>query len=165
MRIVIGVGTPFRRDDGAGPAVIDLLRADPPAGVALAVTDGEPARLIALWDGADRAVVVDAVSADPAVPGRIHALDLTTARRPASVDALAPTAPDAAPRPPASGHALGLEDAVALGAAVGCMPCELHVLAIEGGDFGWGPGLSPPVACAVREVAARVRALVEGAAG
>lgn len=150
MSVVIGVGATFRRDDGAGPAVIDLLRRDPPPGVLLAVTDGEPARLIGLWDDTDRAVVVDAVSADPAVPGRVHELDL-------------PGLEGVRPDPGTGGsHALGLGEAVALGAAVGSMPRVLRVFAIEGGDFGWGPGLSPPVARAVEEVAARVRAWLAG---
>ncbi|RFU36640.1 hydrogenase maturation protease [Actinomadura logoneensis] len=139
--IVIGVGNDLRRDDGAGPAVIEALRGRVRA--TLAVTDGEPARLIALWAGADRAVVVDAVRADPPRPGRIHDLGVRTA-------ALA--------RRPVTGHALGLGDAVALGLAVGQVPVRLRVLAIEGIDFGFGPGLTPHVAEAVTVVADRIAA-------
>ncbi|MFD9825146.1 hydrogenase maturation protease, partial [Streptomyces violascens] len=78
---VIGVGDDFRRDDGAGGAVVDRLRERAverplPAGTVLATCDGDPARLIALWEGADLAVVVDAAHAHPANPGRVHRLDL-----------------------------------------------------------------------------------------
>jgi hydrogenase maturation protease len=133
---VIGVGNDFRRDDGAGPAVVEALRGRVEA--RLAVTDGEPARLIALWAGADLAIVVDAVRADPPAPGRVHDLD---------AEAAALTAR------PVTDHALGLGDAVALGLAVGQMPARLRVLAIEGADFGLGHGLTPRVAAAVGAIA------------
>lgn len=136
MTIVIGVGNDFRRDDGAGPAVAEALRGRVRA--TLAVTDGEPARLIALWAGADLAIVVDAVRADPPHPGRIQDLDAEAATLAARS---------------VSGHALGLGDAVALGLAVGQMPGRLRVLAIEGADFGFGLGLTPRVGAAVDAVA------------
>ena len=70
--VVIGVGNEFRRDDGAGPAVVARLRDLAPPGVRLVVTDGEPARLVEAWTGAALAVVVDAVRAEPARPGTVH---------------------------------------------------------------------------------------------
>ena len=71
--MVIGIGNEFRRDDGAGPAVVSALRdLAPPPGVELMITDGEPARLIEAWTGARLAVVVDAVRAQPPRPGRVH---------------------------------------------------------------------------------------------
>ncbi|MBX6770055.1 MAG: hydrogenase maturation protease [Actinomadura rubrobrunea] len=146
MTIVIGVGDRFRRDDGAGPAVVEALRGRTPDGVTLAVTDGEPARLIELWAGADLAIVVDAVRAEPSRPGRVHE-----------------TGPDAVPRSggSASSHTLGLGEAVALGRAMDRMPEELRVLAIEGAQFGWGCELTPPVAAAVETVAERIATLLD----
>lgn len=136
--IVIGVGTPFRHDDGAGPAVVDALRDRTPPGVTLAVTDGEPARLIELWAGADLAVVVDAVRADPPRPGRVHEFH----------DAVADDG-----HGHVTGHGLGLGAAVELARALDRMPAHLHVYAIEGTDFSLGLGLTPPVAASVRRVA------------
>ena len=40
--MVIGVGNEFRRDDGAGLAVVARLRDRVPPGVELVLTDGEP---------------------------------------------------------------------------------------------------------------------------
>ena len=82
--VVIGVGNEFRRDDGAGPAVVTSLRGQVPPGVDLVLTDGEPTRLIEAWTGAALAVVVDAVRADPPRPGRVHrfVLDRPMACRP-----------------------------------------------------------------------------------
>jgi hydrogenase maturation protease len=68
--VVIGVGNEFRRDDGAGLAVLTSLRDRVPPGVEIVLTDGEPIRLIEAWIGAALAVVVDAVRADPPRPGR-----------------------------------------------------------------------------------------------
>ena len=70
--VVIGVGNEYRRDDGAGLAVVARLRDRVPPGVELVLTDGEPTRLIEAWTGAALAVVVDAVRADPPRPGPVH---------------------------------------------------------------------------------------------
>ncbi len=79
--VVIGVGNEFRRDDGAGPAVVAGLRDLAPPGVRLVVTDGEPTRLIEAWAGAALAVVVDAVrvqspNTGPSRPGTVHRFEV-----------------------------------------------------------------------------------------
>ncbi|NUP50906.1 MAG: peptidase M52, partial [Catenulispora sp.] len=68
--IVIGVGEPFRHDDGVGPAVIAELRRLAEAGALplearLATAFGEPTELIELWCGARLAIIVDVAAADP----------------------------------------------------------------------------------------------------
>ena len=138
--VVIGVGNEFRRDDGAGPAVLARLRDLAPPGVRLVVTDGEPARLVEAWTGAALAVVVDAVRADPPHPGKVHRFVVDR--------------PRSGTGPGASSHGLGLDDAIALAVALDRMPGRLIVHAIEAADLTQGPGLSPPVAAAVG-VAAR----------
>jgi hydrogenase maturation protease len=55
--VVIGVGNEYRRDDGAGLAVVTSLRDRVGAGAELVLTDGEPTRLIEVWTGAALAVV------------------------------------------------------------------------------------------------------------
>ena len=144
--VVIGVGNEFRRDDGAGPAVVARLRGQVPPGVRLMVTDGEPAGLVEAWTGAAVAIVVDAVRAEPPHPGRVHRFVLD---RPRPVDP---------PSRPASSHGLGLDDAVGLAMALDRMPGRLIVHAIEAADLGQGPGLTPPVAAAVAAVADAVLA-------
>jgi hydrogenase maturation protease len=147
--VVIGVGNEFRRDDGAGLAVVTSLRDRVPPGVELVLTDGEPTRLIEAWTGAALAVVVDAVRADPPRPGRVHrfVLDrpLTGATR------------------TASSHGFGLDDAIRLALALDRMPGRLIVHAIEAADLTQGTGLTPPVAAAVDEVAGAVLSDLRGA--
>ena len=140
--VVIGIGNEFRRDDGAGPAVIARLRGRVPAAVRLVVTDGEPTRLIDAWTGAALAVVVDAVRVPgprPPDPGHVHRF---VAGRPG------PAADQTA-----SSHGFGLGDAVALALALDRMPGRLIVHAIEAADLTQGPGLTPAVAAAVDIVA------------
>jgi hydrogenase maturation protease len=140
--VVIGVGNEFRRDDGAGPAVVGRLRDRVPPGVELVITDGEPTRLVEAWTGAALAVVVDAVRAQPPHPGRVHRFvvdrPVTGAGR------------------TASSHGLGLDDAVRLALALDRMPGRLIVHAIEAADLAQGTGLTPPVAAAVGTVASAV---------
>ena len=140
--VVIGIGNEFRRDDGAGPAVLARLRGRVPGGVGLLVSDGEPAGLIEAWTGVSLAVIVDAVRAEPAVPGRLHRLVLHQAG-PAEVT-------------PVSSHGLGLDSAIGLARALDRMPGTLIVHAVEAADLGQGPGLTPAVAAAIDALARAV---------
>ena len=140
--VVIGVGNEFRRDDGAGPAVVGRLRDLVPSGVELVITDGEPTRLIEAWAGAALAVVVDAVRAEPPHPGQVHRFVVNR--------------PEAGAGRQASSHGFGLDDAIALAAALDRMPGRLVVHAIEAADLTQGTGLTPAVAAAVGVVAAAI---------
>jgi hydrogenase maturation protease len=146
--VVIGVGNEYRRDDGAGLAVVISLRDRVPPGVDLVLTDGEPTRLIEAWTGAEVAVVVDAVRADPPRPGRVHRFELDRALTGATRTA--------------SSHGFGLDDAIQLALALDRMPSRLVVHAIEAADLGQGTGLTPPVAAAVDEVASAVLSDLHG---
>ena len=136
--IVIGVGNPYRRDDGIGPAVIERLRRRHLPGVNLAECDGEPTRLLDLWAGAEMAIVVDAVRTASPHPGTIHRRSL---RHPST------------PRMRGGGtHAVDLGDAVALAAALDLLPRTLLLYAVEAGDTTPGEGLTPPVQAALDEL-------------
>ena len=112
----------------------------------LALSDGEPGRLIDLWEGASLAVVIDAVRDSARPPG--HTCQL-------AADALAGMADGAA-----SSHGIGLGDTVELARALGRLPARLTVLAVVGRDFGFGAGLTAEVAAAVAELVEQVREIV-----
>lgn len=144
--VVVGVGNEFRRDDGVGWAVVALLRerarhrADGPGSeVEFTVSDGDPARLIDMWRGADLCVVVDAAHAHPGCPGRVHRLELRKGTP--------------APAASASTHGMGLGEAVELSRALDTLPARLVVFAVEGEDTSMGTGLSTPVRNAVTPLA------------
>jgi hydrogenase maturation protease len=139
--VVIGVGNPYRRDDGVGPAVIDRLRQRVPLDVRLDESDGEPSQLLELWSEVDLAIVVDAVRTVEGRPGRIHRRNLETSVSGAS---------------PASSHRVELGDAVALAQAVDRMPGTLVMYGVEVSDISFGPGLSPAVESAADAVVAEI---------
>jgi hydrogenase maturation protease len=135
--VVIGIGNSFRRDDGVGPAVAGRIADAALPGVSVVTASGEPSALLDAWSGVARAVVVDAVAGEHAVPGRVRrwtAEDLDT------VTAVV------------SSHALGLAETAALGRVLGRMPAELVVFTVETADTGHGVGLTPAVAAAVPTV-------------
>lgn len=141
---VIGIGNPYRRDDGAAGAVLQRLAqrwgSDPR--VRLVELDGESVRLVQAWEGSACVWIVDAVrSGRPA--GTIHEVD---AQHLADID-------DTGARL-GGGHLMGLGEAVDLARALELMPADLRILGIEGVDFDHGEGLGP-------EVTAGVEAAVE----
>ena len=136
--IVIGVGNEYRHDDGAAIEVINRLRRQHLPGVSLVTTDGEPSRLIDLWEHAELAVVIDATRTQRSAPGRIHRFTVDEAV--------------ADPGNSASSHGLGLGEAVELGRALGRMPERLIFLAVEGVDFSIGLGFSPAVTHAIHDL-------------
>lgn len=146
--VVIGIGNGFRRDDGVGPVVAELVRERSatrplPAGTAVHTCDGDPGRLIGLWQNAALAVVVDACFPPSPRPGRVHRWC---------------PLPDTVPRLAArhSTHGLGLAEAVRLAHVLGRGPRRLVVYAVEGADRSLGTGLTPAVADAARALAERV---------
>ncbi|OIJ95313.1 hydrogenase maturation protease [Streptomyces monashensis] len=147
--VVIGVGNPLRGDDGVGPAAVEALRGRVPDGTVLAVSDGEPARMLDLWRGADTVVVVEALRARPSRPGQLHTLTVA--------DAAARTAGAA------STHALGLGECLALAEALDQLPSSLVVHAMEVADVELGARLSEAVRSALPGLADRVAASVRQA--
>lgn len=141
--VVVGIGNEYRGDDGIGPLVAARLDAAHLPGVRVCICDGDPTGLLDLWDGADLAVVVDAVLCRPSTPGSIRRI---------TGDALRGVTVFA------SSHALGISDATHLGRVLGRLPRELVVIAVEAACFDLGAGLSEPVTEAIPEVLRTVRA-------
>jgi hydrogenase maturation protease len=139
---VIGVGNPYRRDDGVGPAVVRRLHLRRLPGVTLVESDGEPAALIEMWNRRRLAILVDAVRTNPSHPGRVYRF---VVRRPAGGRISA-----------ASSHGLGLGDSVALAHELGRLPDRMVIFAIEVVDRGFGAGLTPTVEAAAERVANRI---------
>src|SRR5690242_9288233 len=136
--IVIGVGNEYRRDDGVGLVVARRIRAVAP-GVRVREESGEGAALIEAWQGAEIAVLCDAVHAG-AAPGTIHRLDARQQPIPSGFFRY-------------STHAFSVAEAVELARALGALPAQMVIYGIEGADYASGVGLSPAVEAAANEVA------------
>lgn len=144
--VVIGVGNPWRRDDGAGRAVVRGLRGRLPPEVEILEASGEAAELLAAWDGAETAVVVDAVlvaGRRGRGPARVHRIDAGDGPLPAELAAW-------------SSHGFDVAQAVELARSLGRLPPRLIIYAIEGRDFAFGDGLTPEVAEAAAAAGERI---------
>ncbi|MGW5382496.1 hydrogenase maturation protease [Nocardia sp. NPDC003963] len=145
----MGVGTGCRRDDGVGPLVVSRLAALDMPGLVLTVSDGDCAQLLELWTGMDLAIVVDAMRATPARPGRIRRIDGSRLRSSATA---------------ASSHSLGVAEAVRLGHALDRLPRRLVVVTVEAARLDPGIGLTAAVAAAVPKVIEIVRTELKSSA-
>jgi hydrogenase maturation protease len=130
-RVVLGIGNRHRRDDGVGPAVAAELAAHDLPGVRIVCCAAEPTALLDAWTGARLAVLVDAVAGGE--PGRVRCVGLGDLGAPAAV----------------STHELDLAGTYGLGLALGRVPRDLVIVAVDVADVGHGEGLSPPVAAAL----------------
>jgi hydrogenase maturation protease len=150
---VIGLGNPLMGDDGAGIAVLDLLRGAPlPAGAALLDAGTPGPGLLHLLEGLDAAVLVDAADFGGA-PGEVRAFDPGEVRR-------------AGPAPPGlSLHEGDLLGVLALAARLGQAPARIRICAVQPARVAPDPALSPVVADALPALAEAVRLALRHVAG
>jgi hydrogenase maturation protease len=142
--LVIGVGNELRGDDGAGVAVARRLRDDgSAAGIDVEEEQDDSTALIERWRGRGAVVLVDAVVSG-ATPGAIRRFDVSSTPLPSRL------------RSSSSTHAVGLDQAVELARALGCLPARVVIYIVEGHHFEARAGLSPEVAAAIPAVADRV---------
>ena len=150
--LVIGIGNPDRGDDGIGPLVAQRIAECRLSGVTTLIRSGDALALIEDWTGHDAVVLIDAAAMPKSrcpTPGRVHRIDLLTEPFPPELSL-------------ASTHMFGVVEAVGLARALGMLPGRMIAFAIEGTEFGPGARLSPEVAAAAGETAARIVAEVRG---
>ena len=147
--VVAALGHERRGDDGVGPAVLDALGARPEAGAVPARSLASPFDLLGFWDGAELAVVIDAVRTGAAA-GEVHVLELAPG--------------GAAPVAAVSSHGLGLVEVLRLAHALEAAPVRVVLVGVEGAHFGHGAELSPAVRRAVEPAARAVGELLGGVA-
>jgi hydrogenase maturation protease len=146
--LVIGIGNEFRGDDGAGIAVARRLRETPCLDVR--EFQQEPTSLLDEWQGHDAVVLVDTMRSG-ATPGTIRRIDASQTPLPRALGGSTST------------HAVGLGETLELARAVGRLPTQVIVYAIEGQQFEAGAPISGAVSSSVGELAARVLGEVEAA--
>lgn len=145
--LIVGVGNRLRRDDGAGPAVADALRARLDALIEAGCVEvveewGEGARLIELMRGRNAVLIADMASTD-SPPGTLHEFDACDGVIPSDLLCY-------------STHRFGVAEAAEVARNLGLLPGTLMVYAIEGADIGHGEGLTAEVETAVATTARRM---------
>ncbi len=143
------IGSDCRRDDGVGPAVLARL----PQRLEEADVVGplaSPLELLGLWDGADAAIVVDAVRGG-SEPGQVYAVDL---------DVEGSSEAEVTPARRSTSHGLGLVEILRLARTLGSAPAHVVLVGVAGEDFSAGFGLSPATSRGVAPAAKLVVDLV-----
>jgi hydrogenase maturation protease len=130
--VVAGLGSAYRGDDAVGPLVAELF-----ASVNCGVRDvgplEEPLDLLGRFDGADLAIVIDAVRSGAPI-GTVRVVDVDLAYS---------------------------HDVLRLARAVGRAPRRLVLVAVEGEAFELGSAMSVAVSSAVPEALRAVTTLIE----
>jgi len=140
--LVLGVGNRDRGDDGVGPAVTDRLKTLENERATVREAPADASAIISAWEGFSRVILVDACrSGAPA--GSIRRIDATSEALPADP-------------PGCSTHGFGLAAAVNLARAMGTLPEQVVVYAVEAETLDHGAPLSPAVEAAAVTVADRV---------
>ena len=140
-RVVIGIGNPDRGADGVGPCVVRLLRDCAPADVRV-LESSDASDVIACLEAAEVAYLVDAsVSGAPA--GTIRRIDCRLGALPQG-------------RSQTSTHGFGPAEAIELARALGQLPPQCVVYAIEADSVGTGEPLSGAMRRAAEQVTERI---------
>lgn len=139
--LIVGIGNPYRCDDGVGPWVADALAV---RGFDTHVQAGDGTGLIDLFTQADSIILVDATRSGTR-PGTIVQIDATVASLQADMFHY-------------STHRFGLAEAVETARALHQLPKELVVYGIEGACFDAGEGLSVCVKEAAMDLVQRCHA-------
>ncbi|MCG2588794.1 hydrogenase maturation protease [Rhodohalobacter sulfatireducens] len=144
--LIIGIGNPYRHDDGVGFFVIDALENK---GV-----DAETRRikpdgysLLEAWKGRELVIIVDAARGIGPV-GTVRYFNALNDEIQAELS-------------PVSTHSLSLPETLFLGKTLNQLPNNLWIYAIEAGELGHGTDLSPEVRKAALNVALEIETLIK----
>ena len=138
--LVLGVGNPFRRDDGIGPAVISRLKSEwrlRESKVDLLDGGTDGLSLIDYIEGYEKVLVVDAVDMGMA-PGEVRVFSPEEAKLTIKADTL-------------STHGFGLAEVIALMEKLE-MKTDMHIIGIQAKDVNFGEGMSPEVFSKIEEI-------------
>lgn len=141
--LVIGVGNDYRGDDAIGLLVARRIRDLQLPDVQVIESDGECAKLMESWKGAEKVILIDAVHSG-AAPGTIHRVTVHEEELPVTWRH-------------GSTHAFGVAEAIALSKAMQRLPRRIIVFGVEARSFVLGEPLSDEVTNALKELSHRVQ--------
>lgn len=137
---IVGVGNPIMGDDGVGERIVEVLHeAGLPPGVEATHAGTTAFLALEALSGADRGIVVDAVSDGDADPGTVHRYRVVD-------DAFEGEPPDVFM------HDFSFSEAIQAGSDAYDLPSEVVVLGVEPADTSPGLGLSDPVEASLPSV-------------
>jgi hydrogenase maturation protease len=140
--VIIGVGNPFRGDDGVGRIVSQRLKAKLPPGAEVFESIGEALSLMELWGSAPKVILIDAAEAGEA-PGAVSRMDASLEALPSAYFHM-------------STHAFSVAEAIEMARSLGQLPDNVIVYGIQGASFEHGEGLSPAAERGAAEAVKRI---------
>lgn len=141
--LILGIGNLWRGDDAAGRhAARRLAECITSPAVTVREVEGEGAAVMEALDGADAAILIDAVESG-APPGTVHCWDVSAESMNAKFLRC-------------STHNFSVHDAVEMARALDKLPPRVFVFGIEGKEFSPGQAGSPEVEASMDDLVARV---------
>jgi hydrogenase maturation protease len=140
--IIIGIGNPFRGDDKAGWAVVDLLETFLSNKIPLLKSPGDVEGLLEEFTENDKVILIDAcrtnepIGSWKKIDGLHHHLPRDAAK--------------------SSTHSISLGQAIDLARAMQKLPKELIIFAIPGEEYSITSKITPAVQKAIEEVAQEI---------
>lgn len=147
--LILGLGNTLLSDEAVGPRVVEQLRQEAPAREGIRYLDGGTLSftLAEPIAAATRLIAVDAARlGEP--PGTVRVFEGETMDHQLRAHAK-------------SVHEVSLADLLDMARLTDSLPSRRALVGIEPAKIDWGECLSPPVAAAVGEATARIRALIE----
>lgn len=137
--LILGLGNPYRSDDGVGVAVARGFRS-PCSDVDIKHLNGEATAIINAWEDYSHVIICDAACAEG------QAQTPFVAFQPLEEEGVLQKETHT------SSHGFGLSEAIKLGKAVGQIPDEIFAIGIYGQNFAVGDSLSPQVVSVIPQV-------------
>jgi hydrogenase maturation protease len=148
--VVAGIGNRYRGDDAVGPLVASRCASEVREVRDIGPLE-EPLDLLGRFDGADLAIVVDAMRSGAPL-GSVRVFD---------VGQLVVGADGESTPTVTSTHGIGLAGVLRLARAIGHAPRRLVLVAVEGEHFSLGSEMSDAVAAAVPAAIVAVAGVIE----
>lgn len=139
--IVVGIGHPFRGDDGLGPKAIMQLQSQLPPGIETKSILGDLAEILDIFEHYATVFIIDIIVTENAPPGTRYRLTK-------------PDLKEFAHCCRTSTHAFDLSQALEMAQNLNIMPEKLIIYGIEGYDFSHTDALS-------LEVTAQIKPLID----
>ena len=143
--IVVGVGNRFRRDDGVGLRLLNVLEEDfAIEGVDFRESSGELTELHEIFSSYESVILIDALHDEVRPAGELVRLE-----GPQITKLVAGTS--------SSTHGLGVAQALQMTEALGTGPKRIVLYGIVGKDFDFGPDLSSDLEKSLPRIAESIR--------
>jgi hydrogenase maturation protease len=145
--LLLGIGNPFRRDDGIGPAVIKRLQSEQTLeGVDLLDGGTDGLALIDVIQEYAKVLIIDAVDMGMG-PGEVKTFSPEDAKLTIKTDAL-------------STHGFGLAEVITLMRKLE-MNTDLRMIGVQAKDVSFGEGMSPEISSKIEEILKLVKKEIE----